>query len=298
MNNPTFLTIARQGKNGWWRYLAGVLISMGIPSVFYVLVFYVVWISFYLSGTSLKTDQNTINSFIYANPTRFLFLSAFFGASLLLGLFVAMKFVHKRQFMTLISPDSTMDWFRVFKGLILWLGLYGINFLAWYLIIPSRYSLTFNLAEWLPFAAWGLILLPVSTCAIFILINAYLLQGMGLVIRRPLILTIVWGFLLGSFQADFKTPGSWIFKVIAVMFTTWIIIKDDRLELAMGMAITNVFYTLFIDFSDSKIKLPVVFQISGDPLLLPSLLTYLIRAGLFYLICFGWRRELPKAKPR
>jgi uncharacterized protein len=113
MNNPTFLTIARQGKNGWWRYLVGVLISIGIPSVFYVLIFYVVWISFYLSGTSLKTDQNTINSFLYAIPTRFLFLIALFGALLLLGLFIAMKFIHKRQFLTLISPDSTMDWFRV-----------------------------------------------------------------------------------------------------------------------------------------------------------------------------------------
>lgn len=82
------------------------------------------------------------------------------------------------------------------------------------------------------------------------------------------------------------------------MFTTWIIIKDDRLELAMGMAIANTFYSLFIGFSDSTIKLPAVFQVSDDPLLLPSLLTYLIRASLFYLICFGWRRELPKAEPR
>jgi uncharacterized protein len=298
MNNPTFLTIARQGKNGWWRYLVGVLISIGIPSVFYVLIFYVVWISFYLSGTSLKTDQNTINSFLYAIPTRFLFLIALFGALLLLGLFIAMKFIHKRQFLTLISPDSTMDWFRVFKGLILWLGLYGINFIVWYLIIPSRYSLTFNLAEWLPSATWGLILLPITACARAILIYAYLLQGMGLVIRRPLILTIVWGFLLGSFQTDFKMPSFWIFNVIAAMFTTWIIIKDDRLELAMGMAIANTFYSLFVGFSDSTIKLPAVFQVSDDPLLLPSLLTYLIRASLFYLICFGWRRELPKAEPR
>jgi uncharacterized protein len=298
MNNPTFLTIARQGKNGWWRYLVGVLISIGVLLIFSAWVICIAWISFYLSGTSLKIDQNTINSFFYANPTRLLFLVALFGALLLLGLFVTMKFVHKRQFLTLISPDSTIDWFRIFKGLILWLGLYGINFLAWHLIIPSRYSLTFNLSEWLPFAAWGLILLPIFICTRVILINAYLLQGMGLVIRRPLILTIVWGFLLGSFQTNFKMPSFWIFNVIAAMFTTWIIIKDDRLELAMGMAIANTFYSLFIGFSDSTIKLPAVFQVSDDPLLLPSLLTYLIRASLFYLICFGWRRELPKAEPR
>jgi uncharacterized protein len=298
MNNPTFLTIARQGKNGWWRYLLGVLIVFGVVLIVYVLGIYIVWISFFLSGISLKINQDTINSFLYTNPTRFLFLTALAYGLILLGLFLAMKFVHKRPFMTLISPDTTIDWFRIFKGLIVWLGITGINFLAWYLIVPSRYSLTFNLAEWLPFAAWGLILLPVIACARVLLLNAYPLQGLGLLIQRPLILTIVWGFLLGSLLTDFKMPNFWIVSVIRVMFTTWLIVKDDRIELLIGVTMADALFGFVLGFSDSKIKLPVVFEVYGAPFVLPSLLTYLLRAGLFYLICFGWRRNLPEAEPR
>lgn len=298
MKNPTFLTIARQGKNGWWRYLLGILIVFGVAFIIYLLTTYVVWISFYLSDISLQINRDTINSFLYTNPTRYLFVTALTGVLLLLGLFLAMKFVHKRPFMTLISPDSTIDWFRIFKGCILWLGLYGIGFTLWYLIIPSRYSLTFNLAEWLPVAGWGLILSPIMACARVILIFAYLLQGMGLLIRRPLILAIVWGFLLGSLLTDFKMPNFWIVGVVSIMFMTWIIIKDDRLELAIGMSIADVFYRFFLGFSDSPIKLPVFFEAHRTNFVLPTLLTYLIQASLFYLLCFGWRRELPEAESR
>jgi uncharacterized protein len=298
MKSPTFLTIARQGKNGWWRYLLGILIVFGVAFIIYLFTLYVVWISFYLSGISLQINQDTINSFLYTNPTRYLFFTALTGGLILLGLFLAMKFVHKRPFMTLISPDSTIDWFRVFKGLIVWLGITGINFLAWYLIVPSRYSLTFNLAEWLPFAAWALILSPVMACAIVLLLNAYLLQGLGLLIQRPLILTIVWGFLLGSLVINSKMPSYWIVGVVRVMFMTWIVIKDDRLELAIGMSIANIIFGLVLGFSDSKIKLPAIFEASNTLPVLLILLPYLFQAGLFYLICFGWRRNLSEAEPR
>jgi uncharacterized protein len=298
MKSPTFLTIARQGKNGWWRYLLGILIVFGVVFIIYLFTLYVVWISFYLSGISLKINQDTINSFLYAHPTRYLFLTALTGVLILLGLFLVTKFVHKRPFMTLISPDTTLDWFRIFKGLLVWLGITGINFLAWYLIVPSRYSLTFNLAEWLPFAAWGLILLPVITCARVLWFNAYLLQGLGLLIQRPLILTIVWGFLLGSLLTDFKMPNFWIVSVIRAMFATWLIIKDDRIELLIGVTMADALFGFVLGFSDSKIRLPVVFETSDTPPVLIILVTYLLRAGLFYLICFGWRRNLPEAEPR
>jgi uncharacterized protein len=296
MNHPTFLTIARQGKNGWKRYLLGILISTGVFVILYLLAFYIVWISFYLAGTSLKINQATTESFLYANPTLYLFLVALTAAFLLLGLFLVMKFVHKRQFMTLISPDSTIDWFRVFKGLIVWLGINGISFSVWYLIVPSRYSLTFNLGEWLPFVAWSLILLPVIVCLRVLLINGYLLQGLGLLIQRPLILTIVWGFLLGSLLTDFKMPSFWIVNVLKAIFVTWITIKDDRLELVIGITMADALFGFFLGSPDPKINLPSVFQVTtSEAPALVVLVTFLLKAGVFYLICFGWRRNLAGA---
>jgi hypothetical protein len=123
---------------------------------------------------------------------------------------------------------------------------------------------------------------------------AYLLQGLGLLIRNPLILTIVWGCLLGGRYFD-----SWIISILNAMFVIWIVIKDNRIELAIGIGLAHNLFRLLITIpDDNEIKFPTILEANFMPPLLPTLLTYLLRAGLFYLICFGWRRNLPEAEPR
>jgi hypothetical protein len=77
------------------------------------------------------------------------------------------------------------------------------------------------------------------------------------------------------------------------------VIKDNRVELALGIGLAQSLFPLLLRIpEDNVIKFPTIFEANFIPQLLPTLLTYLLRAGLFYLICFGWRRNLPEAEPR
>jgi hypothetical protein len=198
--------------------------------------------------------------------------------------------------MTLFSVDTAIDWLRVIKGFILWLGLYGISFFLWYLISPSRYSLTFNISEWLPFTLLALIFAPILSLARILFIYGYLLQAVGLLIRNPVILSIVWGLVLGSLSINLKMPIYWILSVAASTFITWIVIKDNRIELVIGIDISvSLISLLFISSPDSSIKAPTVFKVADVPDFLPLLVSYVLRSGFFYFICFGRRRNLSEA---
>jgi hypothetical protein len=287
--NPTFLTIARQGRNGWKRYLVGTILVYGVPLIIFTPV---IIISAYISGISTKN----IDLILDGNPLRAVLFYGLLGVALLLGLFLAVTRVHRRKFMTLFSVDTAIDWLRVIKGFILWLGLYGISFFLWYLISPSRYSLTFNISEWLPFTLLALIFAPILSLARILFIYGYLLQAVGLLIRNPVILSIVWGLVLGSLSINLKMPIYWILSVAASTFITWIVIKDNRIELVIGIDISvSLISLLFISSPDSSIKAPTVFKVADVPDFLPLLVSYVLRSGFFYFICFGRRRNLSEA---
>ncbi|MBW4463635.1 MAG: hypothetical protein KME47_25835 [Nodosilinea sp. WJT8-NPBG4] len=284
--NPTFLTVARQGRNGWKRYLAGTLLALGVTLI---IATPVTIISAYISDISIENED----LLVYGNPIRTIVLFGSFGAASLLGLFLAVTRVHRRKFMTLFNLDTAIDWFRVIKGLIVWLGSYGISFFVWYLISPSRYSLTFNISEWLPFALLVLVVAPILSLLRVLFLYAYLLQAAGLLIRHPLLLSIVWSLIVGSLSINLKMPRYWILSVAYSMFITWIVIKDNRLELAIGLVIADsLIFLLFISSSDSLIQTPTVFKSAGSAHFLAVLVTYVLRAGLFYFICFSRRRNL------
>jgi hypothetical protein len=198
--------------------------------------------------------------------------------------------------MTLFSVDTSIDWLRVIKGFILWLGLYGISFFVWYLIFPSRYSLTFNISEWLPFTLLVLIFAPILSLVRILFLYAYLLQAVGLLIRHPLLLSIVWGLVLASLSIDLKMPIYWILSFAYATFMTWIVIKDNRIELVIGINIAvSLISLVFISYPDSLIKAPTVFKVADVPDFLPVLVSFVFRAGFFYFICFGRRRNLCEA---
>lgn len=286
------MNIARQGRNGWKRYVLGILIVFGVTLCIMTLILI---ITAHILGIAVDNTDVVL----YGNPIRTIVLEGLSTTALLLGLFLAVKLVHKRKFMTLISPDATVDWVRVIKSFIVWLGLRGISFLVLYLIFPSHFSLTFNMSEWLPFALLALVVSPIFALSQALLLYAYPIQGLGLLSQNPLFLSISWGFIIGTISVVGEATRYWIFYIVYSAFITWIAIKDNRLELAIGLLIADFLYShLFIGLYDSVIQAPTVFKYADSAFsLLPILAVYVFRASLFYFICFGRRRNLSTSTP-
>jgi hypothetical protein len=126
MKNPTFLTVARQGKNGWQRYLLGILVIAGMMTIVIIPVAMITFVGIYTSGTPLeKINQGNVQelisqSLIFGKPIPLIIFGGAINAMSLAGLFLAVTRVHKRPFRTLLSPEpeASIGWFRVIKGLI------------------------------------------------------------------------------------------------------------------------------------------------------------------------------------
>jgi len=290
-----FLRIARQGKNSWKRYLVGVLLPFGLTLIVWTPILLV---TSYILGFPL--DKEGANLLLYANPFRTIVLFGLLVISLLLGLYLSIERVHKRKFTTLFTSEDSVRWQRMLKGFGVYLGLDSIRFLLWYLITPSRYILSFNASEWLPFALLSLLFAPIL--ALFsVLFCAYLLQGLGLLIRAPLLLLIVWGLIFRSLSYTAKPESliSWFTSVVFGIFLAWVIIKDNGIELMLGSGTASELINLvWASFDDSNsLNPPTIFKATEPILPLYYLVAVLLDMGLFYYICFGIEKKLSASTP-
>lgn len=258
-----FLRIARQGRNSWKRYLVGVFLPFGLLLIVWTPI---LGVTSYILG--FPPGKEGVNLFLYANPLRTIVLFGLVCISYLFGLYLSIERVHKRKFTTLFTSEDSVRWQRIIKGFGVYLGLYSIRFILWYLITPSRYILSFNASEWLPFALLSLLFAPIF--ALFAaLFYAYLLQGLGLLMRSPLLLLIVWGLIFGSLSYAAKPESliSWFTSVVFGIFLAWVIIKDNGIELMLGWRTAlELIDLVWVSFDDSDFLNPPTIFKATEPL--------------------------------
>ncbi|MEO0869920.1 MAG: hypothetical protein AAFY17_16085, partial [Cyanobacteria bacterium J06642_11] len=199
----------------------------------------------------------------------------------------------QRRFWTLLSPRPRVNWQRIAQGVGVWIGLSVVLSAIAYLINPARYNFTFVASAWVPWAIAASFCLPILALTAVLLSYGYLLQGLSLLIRRPVWLLTLWSLLLGLLSA-IDGPQQWLVSTLMMLFFSLVVYQDDGLELLLGLLIANTWIqTLIIGVSDGLIdnpdgfQLPTVFTLTS---LLPPVVNFLIavaKFGAFYLICFG-----------
>ena len=99
----TYLDLARQGKNDWWRFiLASCLILFlwqglgALPSVFLL-----IWV---LVDGNPQTGISSTGQFVGVDPILSFVAPLLASVFFLAGIFLAIRFIHQRPFRTLITP--------------------------------------------------------------------------------------------------------------------------------------------------------------------------------------------------
>jgi uncharacterized protein len=283
-----YLAIAQQGKNSWKRYLSGLLVLYGflVLAVIQILIIgMLVW------GTKKNLDGSPYFIWFLKNAYGVMIAGTIMGIAFLTGLGVVMKRIHQRNFLTLISPDSTIQWKRVAQGLGLWLGLRLFGILVCSIAMPSRYVFTFKPYEWFLYALLVLICLPILTLVQHLLFYAYLLQGMAVWLRNSSYLAIIWGLFIALTKWSMD-PLIWFNNFSGAAMICWIVLKKEhRQELAIGFTCADiVIRDLFFKYVDASVYRPTFFTFYGSsPTILGSII-YLISLGLFYY-CFFCRPQ-------
>jgi membrane protease YdiL (CAAX protease family) len=294
----TYLDLARQGKTGWWRFVLAVLLILFLWQVLGALpsVFLLIWV---LADGNPQTGISPAGHFMGVEPI-FSFTATMLASVLfLIGIFLAIRFIHQRPFRTLITPARFIAWGRFFQGFAVWFVLSGLMSLVEAFLHPGRYVWTLDLGRYLPFAFLALVLIPIQTSAEELFFRGYILQGVGLRLHNIWILSAISGFLFmvphlvnPEARVNYGLMGFYYFFIGAVM--AYVSLQDGRLELALGLhAANNLFTALLANYTVTVMPTPSLFTVNTLDAVY-SVSAAVIGLIVFILIFIGpLRRKLP-----
>lgn len=278
MNTPAarYLAAADIGSNDWWRYVLGVIFIAAC------------WIGGggYVYTRALEIPLGTVRDFVSLNASILL---------LLVAVVIAVIVLHRRPWLTLVSPYPAVDWRRVVLGGTVWGGLLLLGAAAENLIFPGRYAWTADWSRWLPFVVAALLLTPLQCLAEELMFRGYLVQGLARLSRHPVFLAISSSLLFTLphlLNPEVEAYGFWIMAAnyfAMAMFLATIALRDGRLELAIGAHISNnLLLALGVNYAESVFETPSLFTANTlDPVY--SLITLLLGAAVFHLWVFRVR---------
>ena len=289
-----YLDAAEEGKNEWWRYLIAVAL---------ILFFWLVLgsIPVVAAAAVVLTDDNPATGvgpfgLTGVDPLLNFILLMFSFVAFLLGITIAVRFVHRRPLRSLVTPAPRIDWRRLGQGFAIWIALVALIALVEAVLFPDRYQLTFQAARFLPFVPLALLLLPLQTTAEELLFRGYVLQGFGRLTRNWFILAFLSGFLfmlphLANPEVSAGPALLALFYFSLGAFLALITLKDNGLELALGAhAGNNLFTALLVNYEGGALTTPAILTATElDPLF--NLVASLVAMAVFYWLVFARRRK-------
>ncbi len=210
-----FFRKAFNGFNDWWRYVIALIAIILGYTVGQIPLFLALSRS---SDENSESTGNTLNQFADEPNFEVFGINSNMGFALLLIMFVAaltafffaFKPLHQREFKTLITPKSRMNWSKIFFAFFTWLGLALLMEAVAYFISPEYYSISFKFNMFIPLVILSVLLLPVQTSMEELIFRGYLLQGIGTMKLKQIIpLILSFGLAFGSSKLIGKASQQW-----------------------------------------------------------------------------------------
>lgn len=239
-----FIQQAYKGNNEWWTYFITIfLLFIGWQ---FLGVLPLIVTAFYYAGdletfTSAANDNFTSLG-IDSNLYLFLMILTFLGG--LIALLLGVKFIHKRNVISVITSRNKIDWSRFFYAFSIWAIIGVIIITIGYFTEPENYVWNFKPVQFTILVLVSFLFLPIQTTMEEVLFRGYLMQGFGTWFKKSfvaLILTSVIFGLLHGLNPEVEKLG-WISMVYYIgtglvlgIFT----LMDEGTELAFGFHAAN-----------------------------------------------------------
>lgn len=293
MANP-YLSLAKQGKNDWWRYFFSLIVILFFYQVIGIIPYAILSVALTIDSNPNTQFNSETLQFEGIGPLLPYLVVNFVLFSLLAGLYLVLRLVHKRRLITLITPYSRISWKRIFQGFGLYFLLLSTASAIAIGFSPGEYQVTFNPGQFFLFLPIALVLTPIQTTAEELFFRGYLMQGISLLNRKPLV-PILGSSVLFMLPHLLNPEAQSNLLLMATLylcfglFFAFITVRDNSLELAIGThAANNLFVALIVNYADSALPSPSIFTASQiNPLI--SLMSFIAIAAIFYLIIFRKR---------
>jgi len=296
MSRLPFLENAKTGKNNWWRYLFTVIGSLGLASIAAgLLIAILVVIYSFLSYPLVSPDM--INILISINNPLFIILITgvtYTFSFFLFYLFV--RFLHHKNFKILVNYGEGFRWKMLFKGAFLWFLILCLLSFPDFLLNPDAYLVSLNSESFFTLLVLSLLVFPVQASFEEILFRGYLMQGISLISKRPIIPLLVTSLLFGLVHFFNGVNPDQSLSIVASTFLIGLMLgvialADNGLETAMGVHIVNnLFVALIFNSADSGLPgLPsLITAPSSNPF---TGIPFLILAMVLMLLALYWNRR-------
>jgi hypothetical protein len=267
-----FLDVARGGRNGAGRWVLGILI---------VLLFWLV-IGGIPAAVSAADGEQSGTEF-------YLVVSASFVA-MLVGLWLAVRYVHRRPLRTLVAPDGRLRWGQVLRGALYWTtGVLIASVLEW-IIFRSEITYSLEPGRFLLLLPVILVLTPLQTTTEELFFRGYLLQGTGLLTRNTAVLAAVNALLFGLPHLGNPEVGSGLvllatYYCLFGAFAAVVALRAGSLHLVIGLhAANNLLGALVVGAPNSALTTNTILTAPLNPVW--NLIGAGIAAAFFWFMAF------------
>ena len=283
-----FLKQDTLNTNPFWKYLLGSFI---------VIIFSILGqlpLSLFITADAISEaggDPMIALRNLDKNLQLFLILIPFvFG---FLGLHLVIKKLHNRNFVSITTSRSKVDWRRIIHSFILW-GSITITFISADFFINSEdYQINFKFEKFFILLIIGFILIPIQTSLEELLFRGYLFQGFSLYFKRPWIGLFLTSFIFGClhiFNPEVQKLGLGIliYYIGTGLFLGIITLMDQGIELALGFhAANNLITALLVTSSWTAFQTEsILIDISDPSLVGETIISMLILYPLFYIYMY------------
>lgn len=238
-----------EGRNSVSRYLLSLLVIVGLFFFGSILtVFYMFLASAFNPSLTINWDEAALS-----DPLADIYLQHIVYFIAIPGIWIAVRFIMKRRFLSIITPNQSLNWKRIFFGFGTYVVLMFVAGLIDFLIHPDRFTLQeFHASRFLLLLAAAVLLVPIQTSAEEFLFRGFLLQFAGKLTANAVVLTVIIGGLFGALHfgnPEMENGALWagIGYVTIGMIWTFITVKTGSLEMSLGgHAANNMFLFIFL----------------------------------------------------
>ncbi|MEL4011712.1 lysostaphin resistance A-like protein [Bacillus velezensis] len=238
-----------EGRNSVSRYLLSLLVIVGLFFFGSILtVFYMFLTSAFNPSLTINWDEAALS-----DPLADIYLQHIVYFIAIPGIWIAVRFIMKRRFLSIITPNQSLNWKRIFFGFGTYVVLMFVAGLIDFLIHPDRFTLQeFHASRFLLLLAAAVLLVPIQTSAEEFLFRGFLLQFAGKLTANAVVLTVIIGGLFGALHfgnPEMENGALWagIGYVTIGMIWTFITVKTGSLEMSLGgHAANNMFLFIFL----------------------------------------------------
>ncbi|WP_028871218.1 CPBP family intramembrane glutamic endopeptidase [Psychroserpens burtonensis] len=250
-----FIAQAFKVQHDFWRYLLGsLLVAMAAIIGQFPLMIVIMYKTTTEGGDVTGINETTMYQVLDSNVFLLLVLLSF--AFAFIGLWVAVKTLHKQKMVSIATSRKKLDWKRIMFAFVFW-GVIstGLVLVDYFYLSPENYQLNFELERFVILVIIAVALIPIQTSLEEYVFRGYLMQGFGMLAKNrwfPLLMTsLIFGLLhIANPEVGKLGYSIMVYYIGTGLFLGIMTLMDDGTELALGFHAANNLFTALLVTTD------------------------------------------------